>query len=134
MLEGCDHQFVSRPPHNHLHCKFCNVPAPEVEPEATPESQPNPYMLIPPGGPSGPFWGVMRQSGLIIATQIQERDTAELLIAVLSIIDGDFDTVQAVAREYEKIWDSNPEPAQTAIRHKDADRLHSRFWYEVRKS
>ncbi len=72
--------------------------------------QPNPYILIPPAGPAGPFWGIMRQSGLIIATQIQERDTAELLIAVLSIIDGDFDTVQAVAREYEKIWDSNPDP------------------------
>lgn len=73
-------------------------------------AQPNPYMLVPPGGPSGPFWGVMRQSGLIVATQIQERDTAELLIAVLSIIDGDFDIVQAVAREYGEIWDSNPDP------------------------
>ncbi len=73
-------------------------------------AQPNPYILIPPGGPSGPFWGIMRQSGLIIATQIQEWEIAELLIAVLNIIDGDFDTVQAVAREYEKIWDNNPDP------------------------
>jgi hypothetical protein len=77
-------------------------------------AHPNPYMLIPPGGPSGPFWGVMRQSGLIVAMQIQERETAELLVTVLNIVDGDFDTIHAVAgeiaREYEKIWGSSTNP------------------------
>ena len=32
-----------------------------------------------------------------------------LLIAVLSIIDDGFDTVQAVTREYGKIWESDPD-------------------------
>lgn len=65
------------------------------------------YMLIPP---SGPFWGVMRQSGLIIASQIQERETAELLVVVLNIIDGDFDTVGAISKEFRSLWDANPDP------------------------
>jgi hypothetical protein len=67
------------------------------------------YILIPPGGPSGPFWGVMKQSGPLVAMQIVEQETAELLITILSITDGDFDTVQAVAKEFRKIWDSNPD-------------------------
>lgn len=60
-------------------------------------------MIIPPGGPSGPFWGVVRQSGLIIATQIQERETAVLLAVILNIIDGDFDTIEAIGKEFKSL-------------------------------
>jgi hypothetical protein len=73
-------------------------------------TQLNKYILIPPGGPAGPFWGVMRQSGLVVATQIAERDHAQLLVTIGNISAGDFDTVRAVGRRFAEIWSHNPDP------------------------
>lgn len=66
-------------------------------------TQPNPYIIIPSGGPAGPFWGVMRQSGLIVASQIIERYYAELLVTIGNLDQDDFDTVRMVGKYFAEI-------------------------------
>lgn len=38
-----------------------------------------PYIIIPPGGPSGPFYGLMNAKGNIVATQIAGEENAAFL-------------------------------------------------------
>lgn len=38
-----------------------------------------PYIIIPPGGPAGPFYGLMNQKGNIVATQIVGEENAKFL-------------------------------------------------------
>lgn len=56
-------------------------------------------ILSPPGGPAGPFWGVVKQSGLVVALQIIERVDAEILRLVLDLIAGDFDENRTIGKE-----------------------------------
>lgn len=53
----------------------------------------NRWMLIPPGGPSGPFWGVMAQNGNIKALRMVDRATAEFLVLAGNAVQCDFDIV-----------------------------------------
>lgn len=38
-----------------------------------------PYIIIPPGGPAGPFYGLMNAKGNIVATQIVGEENAAFL-------------------------------------------------------
>jgi hypothetical protein len=35
-----------------------------------------------PGGPAGPFWSVLKPSGIIIAVQVPRRETAEVIASI----------------------------------------------------
>jgi len=51
-------------------------------------------MLIPPGGPSGPFWGVMGiPMGPIVALQMANEQSARFLVQAGNAALCDFDTV-----------------------------------------
>lgn len=65
----------------------------------------NLWMLIRPGGPAGLTWGVVAQTGQVIASQIDLVEHARLLITTGNIEQGDFDTVREVARELREILD-----------------------------
>ncbi len=54
------------------------------------------YMLSPPGGPAGPFWGVVSQKGRVVALQIIDRPFANLIVSVLNALNGDEATMQAI--------------------------------------
>lgn len=56
------------------------------------------WILSPPGGPSGPFWGIATQSGTVIALQIVEQQPAEILRIVGNLLVGDCDTTRAVGK------------------------------------
>jgi hypothetical protein len=38
-----------------------------------------PYIIIPPGGPAGPFYGLMNARGNIVATQIAGEENTKFL-------------------------------------------------------
>ena len=73
---------------------------------------PGPYIIIPPGGPAGPFYGLMNAQGNIVATQIVGEDNAaflasawemwQLLIAVWedrsALAAMSYETLQALER------------------------------------
>lgn len=40
---------------------------------------PGPYNTSPPGGPAGPFYGLVNQRGNVVALQIPKREDADLL-------------------------------------------------------
>lgn len=65
------------------------------------------WILSPPGGPAGPFWGIVTQSGKVIALQILERKHAEVLRIVGNVVQGDEDTII----EIEKYTDEIPTQA-----------------------
>lgn len=54
------------------------------------------WILSPPGGPAGPFWGIVTQSGKVIALQIDNRVNARILQIMGNVLAGDFDTNRAV--------------------------------------
>jgi hypothetical protein len=56
-------------------------------------NQINRWMLIPPGGPSGPFWGVMAQNGNMKALRMVDQTTAEFLVLAGNVAQCDFDLV-----------------------------------------
>lgn len=70
------------------------------------------YMLSPPGGSAGPFWGVVSLGGSagpfwgvvsqqdqVIATQIMNREHANLIVTVFNALNGDEATMQAICGE-----------------------------------
>jgi len=57
------------------------------------------WILSPPGGPAGIFWGIVTQSGKVIALQIVEREHAEILRLIGNLLEGDFDTNRDVGRK-----------------------------------
>lgn len=57
------------------------------------------WILSPPGGPAGSFWGIVTQSGRVIALQILEREHAEILLTVGNLLAGDPDTTRIVSKE-----------------------------------
>ncbi len=46
------------------------------------------WILSPPGGPAGPFWGIVTQSGRLIALQIVEKTHAEMFRIVGELVNG----------------------------------------------
>ena len=56
------------------------------------------WILSPPGGPAGPFWGIVTQSGKVIAFQIIEQQYAETLRIMGNLLAGDFDTHKAAGK------------------------------------
>lgn len=62
------------------------------------------WILSPPGGPAGPFWGIVTQSGKVIALQIVERENAEILRVVGNVLAGDDATVRKVAERLTSIF------------------------------
>ena len=57
-----------------------------------------------PGGPSGPFYSVVRQDGRVIAMQITQRQYAELLQRAGQAMDGDFDTIDLATKRLKEIF------------------------------
>ncbi|HUV64036.1 MAG TPA: hypothetical protein VMW24_09065 [Sedimentisphaerales bacterium] len=57
-----------------------------------------------PGGPSGPFYSVVRQDGRVIAMQITDRKYAELLQRAGQAMEGDFDTIEWTTRRLKEIF------------------------------
>ena len=65
------------------------------------------WILSPPGGPAGPFWGIVAQSGRVIALQIVEQQHAEILRIMGNLLAGDFDINRAVGKCLYKILDQD---------------------------
>ena len=61
------------------------------------------WILRPPGGPAGPFWGIVTQSGKVIALQILERKHAEVLRIVGNVAQGDGDAIMEVEKYTDEI-------------------------------
>jgi len=51
-----------------------------------------------PGGPNGPFYGVVSQTGEVIVLQAGSKERAELIAKLGAIIDYDFNTVHEAGR------------------------------------
>lgn len=64
------------------------------------------WILSPPGGPAGPFWGIVTQSGRVIAFQIIEREHAEILQIIGNVLAGDDATIGKVAKKVTVIFDN----------------------------
>lgn len=45
---------------------------------------PGPYIIAPPGGPAGPFWGIVSQLGTVVAMQIFAEADALAIVAGLA--------------------------------------------------
>lgn len=54
------------------------------------------WILSHPGGPAGPFWGIVTQSGRVVALQIVEREHAEILQIMGNLLAFDPSTTQEV--------------------------------------
>lgn len=57
------------------------------------------WIIGEPGGPSGPFYSVVSQSGRVIAMQIIDRRIAEALVKMHHAIIGDFDTTHEAGKK-----------------------------------
>jgi hypothetical protein len=57
----------------------------------------NKWIIGKPGGPSGPFWSVVSQSGEVIAMQITEDKWAEMLATSGNAFKGDFDLLNVMS-------------------------------------
>lgn len=74
------------------------------------------WIIGEPGGPAGPFYSVVSQSGRVIAMQIPNKETARLLVLIRNATIGDFDTVHAagrklydiIGRDFDKTPDNYP--------------------------
>lgn len=62
------------------------------------------WILSYPGGPAGPFWGIVTQSGKVIALQIIEREHAESLLIIGNVLGGHLATVRKVAERLTLIF------------------------------
>jgi hypothetical protein len=61
------------------------------------------WILSPPGGPAGPFWGVVTQTGKVIASQIIEREHAEILRIIGNVLEGDDFTIRQIGNYTDEI-------------------------------
>lgn len=62
-------------------------------------------ILSPPGGPAGPFWGVISQTGRVLATRIVAREDANLLLVVHNALIGDPDTLEKIRDQTKDVRD-----------------------------
>ncbi len=58
------------------------------------------WLISEPGGPAGPFWGIVTESGRVIALQIVERQHAQMLLVLGNLLGGDVETIEKVNRYY----------------------------------
>jgi len=49
---------------------------------------PGPYIIAEPGGPAGPFYGLVNDKGNVVAMQILRRDDALLLHAAPDLLEA----------------------------------------------
>lgn len=68
------------------------------------------WLISEPGGPAGPFWGIVTQSGRVIALQIVERQHAEILRIMGNIVSGDNDTIEDLCVHLSSIYDQTLGP------------------------
>jgi hypothetical protein len=61
------------------------------------------WIVGEPGGPAGPFWGVVTSRGRSIALQVATKRDAKIIAIVGSAIEGDFDTVRQVSEQLQNI-------------------------------
>jgi RNA processing factor Prp31 len=61
------------------------------------------WIVGEPGGPAGPFWSVVSQSGRVIAMQIIEEKDARLIASLGAILACDFNTIKAKAERLRDI-------------------------------
>ena len=47
---------------------------------------PGPYIIAEPGGPAGPFYGIVNDKGTVVAMQILRRDDAVLWMAAPDLL------------------------------------------------
>lgn len=58
-----------------------------------------------PGGPNGPFYSIVTEKGGIVALQIPDKETAELIAKFGPILGQEFDAVHAAGRKLREIID-----------------------------
>lgn len=61
------------------------------------------WIVGEPGGPSGPFYSVVSQTGEAIALQVVSQERAEQIAKLGAILDMDFDTVTSAGRKLKHI-------------------------------
>lgn len=49
---------------------------------------PGPYVIGQPGGPSGPFWSIVNQQGMVVAMQIMSEADAKAIVAGLNLLNA----------------------------------------------
>jgi len=49
---------------------------------------PGPYIIAEPGGPAGPFYGIVNDKGNVVAMQILRRDDAVLWMAAPDLLEA----------------------------------------------
>jgi len=74
-------------------------------PDQTQAPQVDKWLISEPGGPPGPFWGIVTQSGRVIALQIVQRQNAEILLTIGNILAGDNNTTKEVSDHLSSIFD-----------------------------
>lgn len=62
-------------------------------------------MLSPPGGSAGPFWGVVLQNGRVLATQIMDREDANLLCVIHNVLVSDPATLEKIRDQTKNVRD-----------------------------
>lgn len=62
-------------------------------------------ILSPPGGPAGPFWGVVLQNGRVLATQIVAREDANLLCVIHNVLASDPVTLEKIRDQTKDVRD-----------------------------
>lgn len=66
----------------------------------------NELLPIPPGGPAnGSFWGVMAQSGLVIAPQMAMEEYAKFLVQAGNAAQCNFETIQKASIRLREIME-----------------------------
>ncbi len=55
---------------------------------------PGPYNIGKPGGPSGPFWSLVNQHGIVVAMQITTEANARLLASAPDLLAACLDLVE----------------------------------------
>lgn len=73
------------------------------------------WIISPPGGPAGPFYGVISQTGEVIVLQAGSKERAELIVKLGAILDYDFNAIHEAGRRLRKILERDG--AETAVSH-----------------
>jgi hypothetical protein len=63
----------------------------------------NRWMLIPPGGPQGPVYGVCARNGWMIAPQVANKHYANFLVRAGNAAQCDFDTIYEAGVKLQEI-------------------------------
>lgn len=61
------------------------------------------WIVSPPGGPDGPFYGVVSQTGEVIVLRAGSKARAELIAKLGAILDYDFRTINEAGLNLRRI-------------------------------